>query len=50
LEAIKPVSVIISSHKDNEYGYRGVDILQTDVLGNLIIETDGEKLGIRKFE
>lgn len=61
LEAVKPVYAVITSGQDNEYGYphaesflrlkaSGASILRTDVLGTLIIETDGEKLGIRKFE
>lgn len=61
LGAVKPVYAVITSGQDNEYGYphvestlrlkaSGVDILRTDVLGTLIIETDGEKLGVRKFE
>ena len=61
LEAVKPVYAVITSGKDNEYGYphaesshrlkeSGANIFRTDILGTLIFESDGEKLGIRKFE
>ncbi len=59
LEAVKPTYAVISCGQDNEYGYphsesienlnkAGTNILRTDVLGTLVIETDGEKLGINK--
>jgi competence protein ComEC len=59
LKAVKPTYAVISCGQDNEYGYPhsesienlnkvGTNILRTDVLGTLVIETDGEKLGINK--
>lgn len=61
LKAVEPVYAVITCGKENEYGYpheetvlrlknSGADILRTDVLGSLIMETDGEKLGIKKYD
>lgn len=59
LDIVKPVYAVITSGKDNEYGYPHPEairrlteseaaILRTDVLGTLIMETDGEKIAIKK--
>lgn len=61
LKAVEPVYAVITNGQDNEYGYphqeavirlgdSGANILRTDVLGGLIMETDGEKLGIKKYD
>lgn len=57
LRAVKPAYAVISCGKDNVYGYPhpksienlnnlNIGILRTDILGTLVLETDGDKLGI----
>lgn len=57
LKAVKPTYAVISCGKDNEYGNPhpesienlknvGAGILRTDILGTLLFETDGEKMGL----
>ncbi|HHV65608.1 MAG TPA: MBL fold metallo-hydrolase [Peptococcaceae bacterium] len=58
LKKVRPAYAVISCGQDNEYGYPHPEAianlkeveagtLRTDVLGTIVIETDGEKLGIK---
>lgn len=57
LEEVNPAFAVISCGENNDYGYPHQEVIQnlkkidagvlrTDVLGSILVETDGEKLGV----
>jgi competence protein ComEC len=61
LDAVDPETAIISCGRDNPYGYphdetlqrlteSDIDIYRTDLLGTIIVETDGQTYRIRTYQ